>query len=364
MTVPLILKYPYDRTGSASTNFVPKERHTLPAGVNRAFAPDYGAFYTAGMVVRDVANGRILTRNVDYRAAHLYADVTMTGNEACAVVVITNSDVSDTVEMDYQVVGGHFASAAKVVQDLVAQLNLDNRTVNWGDIVGKPDEFTAAPHLHALADGYGYEYITVMLEGIRLAILQGDELAHEEIFQYLAKLREELMNEIAARTLKYDQHVNPSVTNPHGTTKGDVELGRVQNYPIASEPQAIGGTDKESYMTPYLTRLLFDNSTAADPVDKISSDRVEVRGAQVQVTIPFVVGRVYLISVLIGGGSGYMYTASIALENNLFKHRSAVGPGINAYAEYDPTIGKLSVYSNTDEVVKIYGVREFGKAKA
>ena len=42
--------------------------------------------------------------------------------------------------------------------------------------------------------------------------------------------------------------------NPHQTTKTQVGLGNVPNYPIATEAQAQDATDNATFMTPYLTR--------------------------------------------------------------------------------------------------------------
>lgn len=44
-----------------------------------------------------------------------------------------------------------------------------------------------------------------------------------------------------------------AASNPHGTTKSDVGLGNVQNFPLATTAQAQAGTDNATYMTPALT---------------------------------------------------------------------------------------------------------------
>lgn len=42
--------------------------------------------------------------------------------------------------------------------------------------------------------------------------------------------------------------------NPHQTTKSQVGLGNVPNFPVATEAQAQDATDNSTFMTPYLTR--------------------------------------------------------------------------------------------------------------
>ena len=46
--------------------------------------------------------------------------------------------------------------------------------------------------------------------------------------------------------------------NPHSVTKGQVGLGNVQNYGVASQAQAEAGTDNASYMTPLRTKQYVD----------------------------------------------------------------------------------------------------------
>lgn len=57
------------------------------------------------------------------------------------------------------------------------------------------------------------------------------------------------------------------MNNPHQTTKGQVGLGNVQNYPLATNAQAQAATQNDLYMTPVLTRytvmaLVGDNFVA------------------------------------------------------------------------------------------------------
>jgi len=52
-----------------------------------------------------------------------------------------------------------------------------------------------------------------------------------------------------------NNYVHPgSGTNPHGTTKADVELGSVANYGIATQVDAQAGTSSVKYMTPLRTK--------------------------------------------------------------------------------------------------------------
>jgi hypothetical protein len=106
--------------------------------------------------------------------------------------VITFNDINEAIaeelSVSYQVVGGGFSSSVSVIQELVEALQLDNRAVAWGDIIGKLEAFPAAPHYHDLDDFYGFEYMVSALDRIESAILHGDYYDHELLRQRIANL--------------------------------------------------------------------------------------------------------------------------------------------------------------------------------
>lgn len=57
-------------------------------------------------------------------------------------------------------------------------------------------------------------------------------------------------NKLAGIANNANNYVHPAGTNPHGTTKGDVGLGNVENYAIATQAQAQAGAVNNAFMTP------------------------------------------------------------------------------------------------------------------
>ena len=45
-------------------------------------------------------------------------------------------------------------------------------------------------------------------------------------------------------------HINDVTTNPHNVNKEDVGLGNVQNYPMATEAQALALNSTQHYLSP------------------------------------------------------------------------------------------------------------------
>ena len=53
-----------------------------------------------------------------------------------------------------------------------------------------------------------------------------------------------------ANVVDLNNHIN-NLSNPHATTKSQIGLGNVENYPVASEAEAILGAETQKYVTPF-----------------------------------------------------------------------------------------------------------------
>lgn len=245
------IKYPLDQTGTSINNRVVGEPHVLGVRTNRAFVPSHGPFYArSGLVVRDAANGRVLTSGVHYKPVQMDPATTkLTAKMTCSVIVITDPTVSSNVEVDYQVVGGPQSSSVGAIQAMIDSLNLDERPVRWGEILGKPQLFEPAPHLHDAGDLYGFEFVVASLYAIEEAILVGDAAAHLELIEMFKRMVAEVQSDVDDLRADYDQHA-ANYNNPHQTTKAQVGLGSVENFGIATQAEAEAGQSAVKYMTP------------------------------------------------------------------------------------------------------------------
>tara|TARA_B100000929_G_scaffold259610_1_gene223465 strand:- start:4040 stop:5173 length:1134 start_codon:yes stop_codon:yes gene_type:complete len=194
---PIIYKYPLDLTGHNPNNLVLGEPHTLPDGVNRAVVPNYGAFFAESLRIREKETGRVLVPREDFKAVQLYQEATQkTGLEVCAALVVTNESISKDIEIDYQAIGGQFSYSVIGLRKMLEDLDIDNRPVRWGDMIGRPSEFPPAPHLHDAGDLYGFEYLVEAIDALRHAIMVGQEAALEELRQYIHLIEEDTRTRI------------------------------------------------------------------------------------------------------------------------------------------------------------------------
>lgn len=274
------LKYPLDRTGTATTNLISNEKRSVGREVYRALAPYAGAFYTKSMTVIDATSGKTLTLNVDYKLLYPYQEAELEiGKPICTVVRIINKDITDVL-LTYQVVGGPYTTARDVLAQLITDLQQDDRSVTWDAILGKPVEFTPKKHLHSATDLYGLEYVVLALEELVQATYTGDVSSHDILYDYIDRIKAYLdaqldgLNQtdasLRAEIERLDTRIDAVITsviqvqtnltnhinnksNPHGVTKTQVGLGSVENYRPATQPEAEAGTSSNTLSTPLRT---------------------------------------------------------------------------------------------------------------
>ena len=245
----LPIKYPLDLSGVSPLNRVAGEPHVLGTSNRRSVIPSYGPFYTRGLVVRNKVTGQVLEKMTQYKAIQLVPKPTKaSGQTVCAALVIEDSTVTE-VEIDYQVVGGEYSTSIEAIENMIAALAVDNRPVKWGQIIGKPNAFPPTSHLHDVGDIYGFEYTVAALYSIRDAILVGDQASHQELIDMFTRMVGDVDAELDALRLLFQAHVNDK-ENPHQVNATQVGLGNVQNFSIATQPEAEQGTATNRYMTP------------------------------------------------------------------------------------------------------------------
>lgn len=246
---PPVLQLPLDLSGTAATNKVVAELHIVAASGTRAFVTTRGPFYTPGLIVRNKTTGAELVPDVDWRPVHMFLEASLrAGQEICSVILILPTCNATEIEIDYQAIGGEYSVSVSSIEQLLDSLDLDNRTVNWGDLIGAPEYFPPTAHLHDVGDLYGFEYLVAVLEQIRRAIILGDQAAFDELRNYVNTQDNILRGLITSLESSMNDHVN-NTNNPHQTTKAHVGLGNVQNYAVASQAEAQAGTANNLYMT-------------------------------------------------------------------------------------------------------------------
>lgn len=268
-------RYPLDKTGVDPSNLVVDELHDLPNLAVRCVAPTYGGFYTEGVIIRDYVTGEELVYDVDYKFGEiLELPSDRYCKEICGYIVIFNTRVSK-ITITYQALGGEYSYSMDSIIEMLNSLDLGNRPVEWGLIVGKPVEFPPVSHMHPSSDIYGMEYVVHSLERVRQAILMGDVASHDEIYAYIDRTSDEIDARIQVVRSELNAHMADK-NNPHNTTKAQVGLGSVENYAIATQAEAVAGTVNVKYMTPL--RVMESINNKLIPVNEHIASRANPHG--------------------------------------------------------------------------------------
>lgn len=191
-----IIRYPLDMTGINPDNFVSGEIKTLAVRPIRAAVPSYGPFFNDDtLVVFDHTTGVQLVKNTDYKVSGLLQEATFkTGKEICEVILITNTNVSNQIRINYQTLGGLYQSNSTNLKNLWDTILQDSRPVDWESVFDKPYEFPPSLHNHLLSDLYGFEPLVAAIERLRTALILGDVPAFELVLEQVRQLRQEFID--------------------------------------------------------------------------------------------------------------------------------------------------------------------------
>jgi hypothetical protein len=237
MSTPLVIRYPLDPTGTSTNNLVTGEIQNLTANRTvRAIAPMYGAFYTDSLVVTDTATNKVLTPGTQYYAAEMYELPTARyGKQICAIILITDTTVSNTVSLQYQALGGPYSTSAQAIIQQIENLNLDDRPAAWGDILDRPSEFPPAFHLHDIGDVYGFEYLVHAIDRVRDAIEVGDTAQYDQIYAYIDHVQQVLQAEIDSGNSAFSAHLQ-DFNNPHRVSASQLGVYTTQQSDAITTP--------------------------------------------------------------------------------------------------------------------------------
>lgn len=261
MSNPVILKLPEDTSGVSPYNLIRQEPHVTIQRRNRIIVPEYGAFYKDSVKIFDQVTGnRLADSDFDCVEPSVIA-TEKSRKEVFSLIIIRNQALtSNRWFIDYQAYGGDSMYSTDAVARMYNDVMSDTRPVDWGDILGKPQEFAPTAHLSDIGDEFGFEYLVQALESIRQAIVMGDAASHDAIYRYIDTRVTELNGQVARLDRRIDDHIT-DYDNPHRLTKDQLDLGNIPNLI----------TDRRDWntMTALLTaKAMYDHTQSGDHDDR------------------------------------------------------------------------------------------------
>ncbi len=229
----MTVSYPFDPTGLSDANKVTNEVHVITPANYRDYhfiVPTHAPFFRPNLVVVRHPSGEALIEGQDYFLGHLWIEATLKlGKPVFGSIQFYNLKDSDGNStrptmvqlLQYQTLGGEWTLDQAEILEILANTLYNPRTAKWEDVTDVPDTFPVISHAHDVAsDSMGYDDLIAVMEDILETMQNG----------------------------------------PGDITKETIGLGNVQNYPMATNQQALEGTNAFTYMSAFLVKLVVDQA--------------------------------------------------------------------------------------------------------
>lgn len=214
----IIFQYPLDLKGTLTSNAVSIPVVLGSGKVNRSFAFPAGPFYADSFKLRATNSPTTpYKRGTDYELIFAHpAYMKLSGNkEVVMAVVVTNSSIPTDIIVTAQVVGGPMSANVTAIENAIAILGIDNKKVNFADLIDFPDTLPGAPAFKDVGDIFGFEYVITLLSGILDAIGSGDAVQLEKIKDIIGDIKNNFLDALNA-------HIN-ATGNVHNLDIHDVD---------------------------------------------------------------------------------------------------------------------------------------------
>lgn len=236
--------YPFDPTGLAVSNLITETQAIESRGtfdhyyVIPRVAPFFAEsvklrLYPIGANVNNPAGGTLLEEGVHFNFGYHYAYASHTiGKPIYGSINFYDRTLRGQLRMEYQTIGGEWVLDEQAYNELLLNKTFNPRIATWEQVVELPREFPVVDHDFNIDDFVGMTEVVEELDDIQKAILGANE------------------GSLAG-------HVD-NTNNPHNTTKDQVGLGLVDNFPTAASGEATAGVANNRFMTPLRTKQAID----------------------------------------------------------------------------------------------------------
>lgn len=179
-------RYSLDKTGLNPDNLVCEDVVDIGDKAVRIIAPRYGAFFSASLKVWD--GDRLLDIDVDYKPEEFLQEESMlTAQEIVRFIAIINPEVSSTIKVHRQVLGGNYASYNDVAGDAFEQAANDLRPVHFNDLLGVPEEWNPAWHTHSAPSVLDWGALVAAIDRLRGTVNIGNTASFQTLVDYIDK---------------------------------------------------------------------------------------------------------------------------------------------------------------------------------
>ena len=304
--------YPFDPYGTNPANLITNERHTLQTPGRDEYhfiIPKAAPFFVKSMKVINDNTNVPYVEGVDYLFGHRFVEaMESTGQVIAGSIRFLKKNISGIVRLEYRTLGGPWGFNDQAILAELSNKLLNPIVRSWGMIEVLPESFPPVAHDQQVDDLVGSAELLDALQNLADSVVEASEgvstdhinntnnphqttkaqigLPLVENFPPAtqAKAEEGLDNAsvLTPRMGKFailKQAVEPlnlhiaDQNNPHRTTKAQVGLGNVANYPPASEQAAIDGVRDDCYLTPFTAKRLLQSQGDSARLDAVESNQ-------------------------------------------------------------------------------------------
>ena len=167
--------YPFDPTGLASTNLISNEQHIALLNLNEFLViVNYAPFFGNSLIVTysDVNTPlKTLVVGVDYSLALPYwAASRSIGMSIFGGIVLLNTNLTGTVAMQYQTIGGQWCGDNNYIYTMIAEEKYDPRFVLWDVLTNVQEVFPNINNSLTINTIYGVNTLVDSLNNLAVAI--------------------------------------------------------------------------------------------------------------------------------------------------------------------------------------------------
>lgn len=289
--------YDLDPYGDNPKNRITGERHTITPANGKTFnyfIPNFAPFHRRGFEMRSVVNGQVaglLAPTTDYYFGFRYDQMLLAGGMApiYGAIVLNDPEMAGEVEIAYNTLGDEYVISTTMIATILANNVIDPRRVQWSAVADVPDEVPAIAHKHNametmigmdhvvdaiyvmvdqmasgfnkawqalqehMSDHHNPHYVTAEQVGVDgngtlVPATEPEAVGQTDNNKYMTSLR--VAQQINAKVIPIIDAHKQDITNPHKVTKAQVGLSDVSNYPTANTTEAEGGVATNRFMTP------------------------------------------------------------------------------------------------------------------
>ena len=230
------VQYPFDPSGTASTNLVTGELRTLTevnAAPYRIFIPSHAPFYLNNLLLEHINEQGVATtlvEGIDYYPVLPYMAASRSiGQSIYGGLSIISTLAQGVVRLQYQTLGGSWTADPDYVYNQLLTSVYNNRTTWWDRLTNVQQIFPPMDHEHVADDIEGHQALLEKLDTIREAILNQPNTIPELLAKFLAHIEEE--------------------GNVHNLHKNDIDLGHVENLPFATDQEVLELKEENRYIS-------------------------------------------------------------------------------------------------------------------